>query len=130
MPSSLPAGAVFSPDFLPTVDFVPSSDWAASLDEVAPGITDLTVQQSQASGENWIDSLSRLLTAVAVTEQQRALLRVQVERAKRGEPPLNVSQYAAGAQVGISPDTKWFLGLALAGVAVVVLAPQLLKRGR
>ncbi len=128
--SQLPAGAIFSPDFLPTVEIMPTADWASSLDSIAPGVTEMTVAQAQASGENWIDSLSRLLTAIVVTEQQRDLLRVQVERARAGQPPLNVSQYAGGAQIGISSDTKWFIGLALAGVAAVVLMPQLLGRRR
>lgn len=127
---NLPAGAIFSPDMLQTVDFTPTIDFAQSLDEIAPGIVDMTTQQAQASGENWIDSLARLLTAVVVTEQQRDLLRVQVERARAGQPPLNVSQYAGGAQIGLSSDTKWFAGLALAGVVAAFLLPQLLGRRR
>lgn len=125
--ATLPAGAIFSPEFMPTIEFTPSADYVASLEEIAPGITDMTVSQAQASGENWIDSLARLLTAVVVTEQQRDLLRVQVERARAGQPPLNVSQYAGGAQIGLSSDTKWFVGVAIAGVIAAFLLPQLLK---
>lgn len=123
---SLTAGAVFSPDFLPTFEITPSADYVASLEEIAPGITDMTISQAQATGENWIDSLARLLTAVVVTEQQRDLLRVQVERARAGQPPLNVSEYAGGAQIGLSSDTKWFVGLALAGVIAAFLLPQMI----
>lgn len=124
---NLPAGATFSPDMLFDVQIAPSADWASSLDSIAPGVTDMTIAQAEASGENWIDSLSRLLTAIVVTEQQRDLLRVQVERARNGQPPLNVSQYAGGAQVGISSDTKQFLTFALIGVGAIFLLPQLLK---
>ena len=91
--------AEFAPD-------VPA-DYAATLEFIAPTITD-KMERNAVVGEDWISNVSRLMTALAMTEQQRQLLAVQVERARQGLPPLDVSNYSAGANVnvGVSSDTK------------------------
>lgn len=99
---------------------VTNSGYAASLEEVAPNITTMIGEQQQP-GESWTDSLARLLPIIAATEQQRQLLNVQIDRAKQGLPPLNVSQYAAGVQVGVSSDVKNLLILGGLG-ALAILA--------
>lgn len=88
-------------------DTLNTSD-ATNLDSIAPGITGIVTSQQQP-GETWYDTLARSIPLIAATVQQQQLLSVQVDRARQGLPPLNVSQYAAGAQVGISEDTKTFL---------------------
>lgn len=97
---------------------VDESGYSPTFDYIAPGFNDLVNQQQQA-GESWLDSAARLLPILAATDQQRQLLQVQVDRAKQGLPPLNVSQYAAGVQVGMSSDLKNLLivgGLAALGI--------------
>jgi hypothetical protein len=56
-------------------------------------------------------------------KQQSDLNELNLERARRGQPPLNVSQYAAQSapqvRAGLTPDTQSLLiygGAALAGV--------------
>ena len=81
------------------------SDYAETFDTIAPTLNE-KIEQQQQPGESWIDSVARLLPILAATDQQRQLLQVQVDRARQGLPPLNVSQYSAGVQVGMSADLK------------------------
>lgn len=91
-------------------NLTPSPAWADSLETMAPNVTGL-VQAQQTSGETWYDALARLLPVLATTYQQKQLLSVQVERARAGLPPLDVEQYAPGANVnvGLSPDLQRLL---------------------
>ena len=99
---------------------VDGSGYAPVFDYVAPGFNEM-VNNQQQPGESWIDSAARLVTIIAATDQQRQLLQVQVDRAKQGLPPLNISQYAAGVQVGVSSDLKNLLVVGGLGVLAVML---------
>lgn len=100
------------------------SNYASSLEQVAPGITTL-VDEAQGPTESWMTALARLLPAVAATYQQKQILDIQVQRAQQGLPPLNASQYAAGFQVGLSDDTKNLLIYgAIAIGALLLLMPK------
>jgi hypothetical protein len=96
------------------------SAYAPVFDYVAPGLNTM-VQDQQQSGESWIDSVARLLPIIAATDQQRQLLQVQVDRARQGLPPLNVSQYSAGVQVGMSSDLKQLLMIGGAAALAIML---------
>jgi hypothetical protein len=53
-----------------------------------------------------------------MANQQRQLMQINVDRAKRGEPPLDIAQYTGvGVQVGVSQNTQQFL--TYAGIAVL-----------
>ena len=98
------------------------SVYASSLENIAPGTTSV-VSSSQAPGESWIDTLQRVLPALVTGYQQKQLLDVQIQRAKAGLPPLNVSEYAPGVQVGVDSSTQRLLmmGGALAlGLAFIL----------
>lgn len=103
-----------------------NSTYAPSIQTIAPGFSEL-VDESQAGGEPWYETAARLIPMVAATYQQKQLLDVQVNRAKQGLPPLNVSQYGLGVQVGLDSNTR----LAIFG-GVAVLGALLLTsmRGR
>jgi len=116
----------FLPGDLPITQTSIPSDYAASLETMAPGIGNV-VADTQAPGESWMDSITRLLPVLASTYQQKQLLAVQVERAKAGLPPLDVSQYAAGVNVGISPDTQKLI--MYGGVALLAVV-WMMSRGR
>lgn len=107
---------------------VPPADYAQSLEAIAPNITALT-EENRQGGEPWYEALARLLPAIAATQQQRELLKVQTERAKQGLPPLDTSQYGVGVRVGLSEDSKQLL--IYGGVALLALAGLgILKFGR
>ena len=94
--------------------------WDQSLTELAPNVTQL-VEQQQAPAEPWYEALARLLPSLAATWQQKQLLSVQVDRARQGLAPLDVSQYAAGAQVKVGLDPKLQSLLVYGGVAALLL---------
>lgn len=115
-------GATFDPavDLVqPMPDVFSDPQYADTLEQIAPTIT-AKISEQQQPGESWADSLARLLPILAATEQQRELLNVQVERARQGLPPLNMSQYAAGVNVGISPDVKNLLIVGGIGLLAVM----------
>lgn len=111
--------------FDPAVDtvnadaYVPDA-YATQLETAAPGIGAM-IQQSAAPGEGWTDTLRKLLPTIAATYQQKQLLDVQVDRAKAGLPPLDVSQYAAGVNVGLSPEVMKTIVMIAIGLGAVLL---------
>lgn len=97
-------------------------NYAQVLDEVAPGIV-AKVGQTQTPGESWIDTLTKLIPALTLTTQQVQLMQLNIERAKKGLPPVDIASYSGiGVNVGLSESTKNLLiygGIAL--VAVIFL---------
>ena len=89
--------------------------YAGALDQIAPGLS-VTVADSAQAGESWTDTLARVLPTLVLADSQRRLLAVQMDRANRGLPPLDSSQYGLGVSMGLSPQT-----LALAGLGIVAL---------
>lgn len=76
------------------------------LNQVAPGIVQ-KITQTQSAGESWIDTLSKLVPALTMTTQQVQLMQLNIERAKKGLPPVDIAAYSGiGVNVGLSPDTK------------------------
>jgi hypothetical protein len=96
--------------------FIPEAQWAGGIETIAPGILD-QARSIAAEGEDWINSVSRAMSTVAMADYQRRLLNVQLERARQGLPPLNATEYGVGVNVGINPQTLLILG----GVALVAL---------
>lgn len=94
------------------------ADYADQLDALAPTIVD-KIEETQTPGESWIDTLARILPSVLASVQQKQLLDVQIERARAGLPPLDVSQYTPGVSVGLSQSTKELImygGIAALGI--------------
>lgn len=108
--------------FDPSVDLSPTfygdpmpQEWAVQLDAIAPTLSTKVAEQ-QVQGETWYATLARTLPILTATYQQKQILDVQVERAKQGLPPLNASQFAAGVNVGASPE---LMRTILIGVAII-----------
>lgn len=92
-----------------------------AIETVAPGITEVA-NRIAVEGESWISAISRAMTTVAMLESQRQIIKAQMERASKGLPPMQPSEYAPAINVGLSPQTRSLLiygGLAL--VAVLLL---------
>ncbi len=105
------------------------NQFASQANILAPGIVGFAEQISVA-GESIIDAIARAMGTVQMAQAQRELLSVQIERAKLGLPPLDVSNYApvqnasgtvtyqqVPAKAGASP----LLLLALGAGAVMLL---------
>jgi len=97
--------------------------YAQVLEQVAGGINK-KISETQVPGESWIDTLTKLLPAITMTAQQQQLMQLNIERAKKGLPPVDIAAYTGiGVNVGLSPDTKNLLifgGLALVAVFFLV----------
>lgn len=105
-----------------------SDDYLRAVDQVAPGIV-TQAERIQIPGESFVDSLSRAITTLAMADAQRQLLKVQIQRASQGLPPLNTSQYGVGANVnvGVSSDTQRMLLIGAGILAAAFALPKLLK---
>ena len=98
--------------------------WA---DKNLPG-ANVIVQQQAKSGETYLDTLMRCLPNMALGAQQLALANINYQRAKAGQPPLDMSQYSGvSASVGLSPDTQKLL---MYGVGAIVVAMLINKGGK
>jgi len=96
------------------------------LNEIAPGVIK-KINETQTAGESWIDTLTKLIPALTLTTQQVQLMQLNVERAKKGLPPVDIASYSGiGVNVGLSGDTKNLL--IYGGIALV--AVFFLTRGR
>jgi len=113
----LPDGTMVSaadPSKVVTSDLTPQ--WVSALNQIGSGLAD-KVQSQQQQDEPWWQTATRILSALSMSQQQRELMKINIERAKQGLPPLDIAQYTGvGVQVGVSPQTQQLItygGLAL-----------------
>lgn len=92
--------------------------YVQSSEEIAPGIVDVA-RSIQTVGESLIDAISRARLQVAMTDYQTEMLRLNLENARTGRPPVSVAQYSGTG--GTSIDTKTVM-IALLGLGALVLA--------
>lgn len=96
----------------------PYSVYQPVIEQTAPGMTKIINQQSQP-GESWIDTAQRALTMLVMTNSQRQLMQINLERARQGLPPISAAQAGLSVGVEVGADTKQLLiygGLALLAV--------------
>lgn len=106
--------------------WIPDVQWESSIETIAPGLVD-QARAIAVEGESWVDSVTRALSTVAMYQYQRDLLNLQLERARQGQPPLDVGQYGAGVTVGLSPSTQQLLILGGLGLLAVLFLSR--RRG-
>ena len=103
----MPDGTMVSvddPTLVINSDLTPT--WTVALESIAPTITQKIATQQQRD-EPWWETWSRIASSVVMANQQRQLMQINVDRAKRGEPPLDIAQYTGvGVNVGLSPQTQ------------------------
>ena len=103
----MPDGTMVSvddPTLVINSDLTPT--WTVALESIAPTITQKIATQQQRD-EPWWETWSRIASSVVMAHQQRQLMQINVDRAKRGEPPLDIAQYSGvGVNVGLSPQTQ------------------------
>ena len=113
--------------FAEFVDYnlIPDS-YADQIEAIKPG-TSALVDRELRTGETWLDTLQRVLPTIVTSYQQKQLLDVQIDRAKQGLPPLDVSQYAPGVRVGVDSSAMKFL---IVGGAIALAAAFIVTRRR
>lgn len=94
--------------------------WNA-IEQAAPNAPAI-IAQNQTPGEPWWQTGQKILTGLIMTEQQRDLMRLNIERAKQGLPPIDINRYSGvGVNVGLSAGTQQLATYALLGLGAIVL---------
>lgn len=89
------------------------------LEQIAPGIVN-KINETQTPRESWIDTLIKLVPALTMTTQQVQLMQLNIERAKKGLPPIDIASYSGiGVNIGLSESTKNLL--IYGGVALIAM---------
>jgi hypothetical protein len=101
------------------------TEWSVAIEDIAPGFGEIFETQMSDSAP-WFQTALQTATALYMTDYQRRLLNVQLDRARLGLPPLSSSQVGLGVNVGLSPET--LKAIALGGGAI--LLGVLLMRGK
>ena len=68
------------------------TSFAEQAETLTPGIVSYA-QQIATAGESIIEAVARAMATVNMSLAQRDFLSLQIDRARQGLPPLNVSQY-------------------------------------
>jgi hypothetical protein len=120
-------------DFLPAVStpdvstFVIPVDYKVALEEAAPGVT-TAIAQAQKPGENWTDTLVRIIPNLTMGIQQIQLMQINTDRARKGLPPLDARAYSgAYVNVGLDPNTQrlvTYAGLGILALFVLNMATR------
>lgn len=95
--------------------------WQNAIDSIAPGAGQAVAQSVVPGDPDYVAKALSLAQAWVTTDAQRRLLNIQLERARRGEPPLDSSQYGLGVNVGLSPETLKTVGIAVLGIGALFL---------
>jgi len=101
--------------------FAMPAAFKVALDDAAPGVT-TAVAQAQKPNENWTDTLVRILPNLTMGVQQLQLMQINVDRAKKGLPPVDAQAYSgAYVNVGLDPNTQKLVTYAGLGLLALFL---------
>lgn len=98
---------------------IPSTDYWFAIETAAPG----TQAAAESSGWDWqtiIANTTQFLQALVVTEQQRNIIKLNLERAKQGLSPVSASEVGMGVSVGLDEKTRTMIMIG-GGVLVAAL---------
>lgn len=93
------------------------------------GGTAPTEPSASATAEEWANYLLQAAQIYTSYDLQSKMLDVNLSRAQQGLPPLDLSQYGVGVNVGVAPSTQNMILIGLAIVAGAYILPKLM-RGR
>lgn len=100
---------------------ISSGGYGAALEQIAPGTNQAIADNSQ-NGESWADTLKRILPSLTMGVQQFQLMQLNIERAKKNLPPIDIASYSGvGVNVGLSPDTQKLIMWGGLGLLAVLL---------
>ena len=130
----------FENDYAWTDSFDPAYGFDPFLSNVGTG--DVPMVQADASGNpatttqtgNWYDniigSVEKLGTAYLSYKQTQDINDVNLERAKQGLAPIDVSTIAPQVRVGFAPDTQNIIMITLLGVGALFVIGMMGGRKR
>lgn len=99
-----------------------------AVESFAPNASQI-ITQNQTPGESWVDTAQKILTGLVMTEQQRQLMQLNIERAKQGLPPIDINRYSGvGVNVGLSQGTQQLVLYLALGAGALILLNAFAKR--
>jgi hypothetical protein len=97
------------------------------LDDGLPGFSKL-VDEGKKVGETWTDAAIRLATGIAMGVQQFQFMQINVDRARKGQAPIDSKAYSgAYVNVGLDPATQklvTYAGLGILALFVLNMATR------
>lgn len=101
---------------------------ADAINSIAPNATEV-IAQNQTPGEPWYETAQKILTGLVMTNQQRELMQLNIERARQGLPPIDINRYTGvGVNVGLSQGTQQLVLYLALGAGALILLNSLMKR--
>jgi hypothetical protein len=102
--------------------------YKVALESGAPGITQ-KIEEAQKPGETWADAAIRIATSLAMGVQQFQFMQINVDRARKGQPPIDAAQYSgAYVNVGLNPETQRLVTYAGIGLLALVVLNMVSKK--
>lgn len=99
-----------------------------AIESFAPNATKI-IAENQTPGEPWYETAQKILTGLVMTEQQRQLMQLNIERAKQGLPPIDINRYSGvGVNVGLSQGTQQLVLYLALGAGALILLNAFAKR--
>ena len=99
-----------------------------SMSGIAPNLPQV-IAQNQAAGESWLETGQKIISGLVMSEQQRSLMKLNIERARQGLPPIDIAAYSGvGVNVGLSQGTQQLVTYALLGLGAFLVFNTLMKR--
>lgn len=87
------------------------------------------IAQNQTPGKPWYDTAQKILTGLVMTQQQRQLMELNIERARQGLPPIDINRYSGvGVNVGLSAGTQQLVTYALLGLGAFLILNMYTRR--
>lgn len=100
----------------------------SALISFAPNAPNI-MAQNQTPGESWWETGQKILTGLVMTEQQRQLMQLNIERARQGLPPIDINRYSGvGVNVGLSQGTQNLVLYLALGAGALILLNTLMRR--
>jgi len=102
--------------------------YQVALESGAPGITQ-KIKDAQNPGESWADAAIRIATSLSLGIQQFQFMQINVDRARKGQPPIDAAQYSgAYVNVGLNPETQRLVTYAGIGLLALVVLNMVTRK--
>lgn len=99
-----------------------------AIGTIAPNATQV-LAQNQVPGEPWYETAQKILTGLVMTNQQRELMQLNIERARQGLPPIDINRYTGvGVNVGLSQGTQNLVLYLALGAGALILINSFMRR--
>jgi hypothetical protein len=102
-------------------------EFKVAINTGAPGLAP-KIEEAQKPGETWTDTYIRIATGLSLGLQQIKFMQLNVDRAKKGLPPVDANAYSgAYVNVGLDPNTQrlvTYAGLGILALFVLNMATR------